>query len=147
MGLLDWVFASRKLAKTLYPEKRVVIHGVPIIITKLNPLSYVQGAQALTKVYDLYQKQKDSGELNQGVIDKIQKHYIDVFMSGVLGVMIHGRRLELSRKPVEPGDEDKKLFVKHLLNDWEFAEELYSEITLMTYGKKKMNQLKSQRGA
>ncbi len=148
MGLLDWVFASRNLSRALYPEKKIKIHGVPIVITKLNPLSHVQGAQALTKVYDIYSRAKDqSKDIPDGVVEKIQKHYADVFMSGVVGVEIHGVRLQLSRKPADPSEESTKLYVKHLLSDWEFAEELYAEITLFTYGKKKMKQFLSQRSA
>lgn len=142
LSFLKRLFKRRNILEALNPEKVVKIHGLYFTIKKINPLNYLEGTTSLKKTYGIYQKQEPAlVNCDTAAVERIKSHYVDVFMSGVSFV----NRLELSRKPIELEDYDKKLHVEHLLTDWSLAEELYAAIMEFTYGKKKMKQYRSQK--
>lgn len=145
MGLLDWLYSGRSLEKALNPTKVVKIHGIKFTIRKLRPLDYLNGANALKKVYDTYQKPETSNVLENSAIEKVYKHYIDVFMGGIVSAKCLGKELVPSRKPPEESEKDSKIYVENFLTDWSLAESLYNEIFSFTYGKKKIKLLMSQK--
>jgi len=127
------------------PEADVKIHKLRFKLRKLNPLDHLAGVNSLRRVYDVYQRpdKSESIVMDPGMIEKVKKHYCEVFMCGVVSV----NGLQLSRKPIDKEDFDKKLFVEHLLTDWSLAEELYQRISEFTYGKKKLRLLHLQKSA
>jgi hypothetical protein len=139
MNLLNWLLPDRSLAQALDPRKKVKIHGIKFTLRKLNPMDHLTGAQVLRRVHEIYQKNDASGEVvTEGMVEKLKKHYTDVFMASVVSVRCLGKELEPTRKEAGPG----KLPVGHLLTDWELAEQLYTAIMEFTYGKKKLKQLR-----
>ena len=57
---------------------------------------------------------------------KVREHLSDVILAGTI-------KPQLSRK-----EEEGKISISELFNDWEIAETLYNEILAFTYGKKKL---------
>lgn len=136
MGILDW-FKGRDLNSVLNKSYRVKVHGVVFYVKKLNPLDFMSGSKALSQIYDTYktqgekQAQVDAVLLNQ---NKLKDHYADVFMSSVV-----------SPKLVRDKEDQSGIWVYNLFTDWDLANELYQEISQITYGKKKLKSLISQR--
>ena len=129
------------MSSALNPQKRVKIHGITFTVRKINPLDYLAGAKALTKIHDVYESSREQAELNDAQIARIKEHYADVFMSGVVSVRCSGTELIPTRKQPESGEH--KILVSHLITDWSLAEALYLSIIEFTYGKKKLNRLAS----
>lgn len=141
MGLLNkifsFLFSSKKLSRTLNPEKKIKVHGLHIVIRKVNPIDYLSGMKAMRQVWELYKrKDQDALDIDEKSKGKILAHYTDFFMAGVISV----QGLSLSRDPVDYHIYPEKLYVQNLFNDWGIAEEIYQAIAEFTWGKKKIKQ-------
>jgi hypothetical protein len=129
--LYSWVF-RRRLSDALCPTRVVWVHRVPFVIRRLSPLDYLDGSKATRSTFDTYKTSKaQPAEVN---LKALKDTYVDVFMAAVMDP-------PLSRKVPAPGA--KEIWVENLLTDWSLATELYQEILLFTYGKKKFSQLSS----
>lgn len=133
MSFLD-LFRNQKLSSVLCKTYKVKVQGVKFELRKLNPLDYLNGSKALLQVYDTYKSTSAEKQADLVNINKIKDHYADVFMASVI-------EPKLSRKLDEAGT----IYVDNLFSDWDFATDLYAKIMEITYGKKKMKQLVSQK--
>ena len=121
-----WPFQNKTLGDHLRAEKTLRIKGIRFKIKKINIMDYLDGSKVLKKAYDTYQiKPSEDGLLQTK--SKIKSVYRDVFMAAVM-------RPILSRKE----DDAETIWVDDIFNDWALASELYSQIYLFTYGKKKL---------
>lgn len=131
--MLKW-FRSRSLEDEIEKRKKVKLRGVRFILKKIDPINYVDGSKVLLDSYQVYEVGgKKERVLTEGDKARMRKHYIDCFMASV----VHPR---LSRMDGEEGS----FFVDKFFDDWEFATELYQEILLVSYGKKKLKSLELQ---
>jgi len=125
---------GRELKDVVGQTKRVVVHGVPFKIRKVNPVDFLNGSEVMLKEFDTYKpKAQEIAEAQLEIkakkaLEQMQRHYRDVFMSAVVDP-------KLVRKPEDAGDG--ALFVDFLFTEWDLANELYAEIVAFTYGKKK----------
>jgi hypothetical protein len=134
MGLFDFL-VTRKLSYVLTQTHKVKIHGVKFELRKLNPLDYMNGSKALTQTFDTY-KTVDPDKVSEPLVNisKIKSHYVDVFMGSVV-----------SPKITRDKDSKDGIWVENLLIDWDLATDLYSKILELSYGKKKLKSLISQK--
>lgn len=116
-------FKRRTVEDVLNETKLVKVMGVIFEIKRLDAASYFDGSRSLLQMYQTYEDKRLVQDID---IDKVKKHYIDVFMNSVVSP-------KLSRKQGEPDT----LFVDNILKNWNLANMLYEEIILYTYGKKK----------
>jgi len=108
--------------------KTVKVHGIIFKIRKINPLDHVTGAKVMVSIHDKYRKAKDENiEPSEADLKKVKAHYRDIFMASVV-------KPQLSRKK----NDGVTIFVDDLLQNWDLAVELYEQINLLTYGKKKI---------
>lgn len=117
-------FGSKKLDSVLDATRKVKISGVVFTIKKINVLNYLEGSKIIQQSYDLYKSGK--GEQPNEVSEKKIKEFFSQFL--VAGVV----NPKLSFK-----DDGSGIFVEKLFVDWDMCMQLYSEIMLFTYGKKK----------
>lgn len=120
---------EKTLSQALHPTKRVKIEGIIFEIRKINPLDYMAGYKVVAKCFDIYSKEDSQAQADLTNIDKIKKHYADIFSLAVISPRI-------ARKEGEEG-----LQAEALLMNWDIAEKLYEEIISFSYGKKKIQQL------
>jgi len=117
-------FKSKKLESVLEETKTIRVHGIRIVICKINVLNYLDGSKALNQSYDLYK----SGQRNTPIDfydKKILEHIKHVIYSGVVNP-----KITLS------SDKDG-LFIDKLFTDIDLVLSIYNEIMLFTNGKKK----------
>ena len=135
--MFGW-FRKRTLESALNTSYRVKVHGVIFHIRKLNPIDFLTGAKAIRMHFETYKTagQKEQLAMLEQNGDKITEHYRDVIMSCVISP-------KLSRKENKPG----AIYVENLFTDWELVNELYLRIMELTYGKKKLKSLASQKTA
>lgn len=127
-----WPF-NKNLEDVLDAKKQIRVHGVKFIIKKIDPSNFLDGSKVMLQIYDTYQVDKTSPMVNDSAtLDKIKTHYKDVFMASIVSP-------KLVRK------DSGGLLVDNLFTEWDLAHELYSEIMLHTYGKKKILKLLSQK--
>ncbi len=124
-----WPF-SRRLEDVLDQTKSVRVHGVKFLIKKIDTTNFLDGSKVMLKMYDIYKVKgsalpEDQTEKN---LLKVKEHYRDVFMASIVSP-------KLTRK-----NEGMGIFVDNIFTEWDLANELYSEIMLYTYGKKKLIQ-------
>ena len=123
---------GRDLKESLHQVKKIRINGVNITIKRIDMMNYLEGHSVLFKTIDVIDNKRiDEKQLEKWArspeYQKIKKHYIDVFMSGVVKPV-------LSRKD----DDGTNVFVEELFTMGDLSEKLYSEIINFTYGKKKI---------
>ena len=118
-------FKRRSLDDRLNETKKINVCGVIFKIRKFSTLDYMDGSDALRQIYKTYTV--GGKEIDKVSVNKIKKHYTDVFMASVL-------EPKLARKKADKGAP-----VDGLFNDWELAHELYEKVCEFTYGKKKTN--------
>lgn len=138
MGFLDWVKPSKRLSDVLCRTFKVKVHGVYFEIRKINPVDFIAGTKALAQFYSVYKTQgQKEQEANSTLAnpEKIKEHFADVFLAAV----VHPK---LVRKEE---DKDQGIYVHYLMSDWELAQDLYSKIMEITYGKKKLKLFTSQK--
>jgi hypothetical protein len=140
--MLSWIFSSGRISDKLDPRRIVSLHGIKFTLRKLRPEDYLSGANALVRAQDVYKTSANAGtNIDLAMINKLRAHYRDVLMAGVVSVKCMGKELIPTRKEFEPGEP--KIHIDNLLTDWTLAEELYAEIMLFTYGKKKLKEFLS----
>lgn len=114
-----------------------VVHGVKFELRKLSPIDYLAGARSIHMHFDTYkskgqQEQLDTVGTGQ---EKIKEHYRHIFMSAVISPKLKWK-----------DEADKEgIFVDNLFTDWDLATELYLAIMQVSYGKKKLMSLLSQK--
>jgi len=124
--LFDWLF-GRNLEDVVNETKKINVRGVKFHIRKVNLLDHLEGAKVLTQVFDTHKtKGEKAAALQNAKSDKVRSHLTDVFMAGVVSPQLARKR------------EDTGVLVDSLFLDWGIAFDLYNEIMLFTYGKKKM---------
>lgn len=124
--MFDWLF-GRNLDDVVNETKKINVRGIRFHIRKINLLDHLDGAKVLTQVFDTHKtKGEKAAAIQNAKTEKIQAHLTDVFMAGVISP-------KLTRKREDPG-----VLVDSLFMDWGIAFDLYNEIMLHTYGKKKM---------
>ena len=110
--------------------KKIKSCGIIFKIRKINPLDHVTGAKVMVAIHDKYRKIKEQDtdvEVSDTDLKKVKSHYRDVFMASVV-------KPQLSRKK----DDGLKIFVDDIIQNWDLAIDLYEQINLLTYGKKKI---------
>ena len=115
------------LESHLNETKKVKISGVKFTIKKLNTLNYLDGSKSLRQVYDLY-KTKGQDSVDSANEKKLAEHFSHVLVNCVVSP-------KLSLK-----DDGSGYFVDKMFSDWDMVVNLYNEIMVFTYGKKKMKQ-------
>lgn len=124
--MLKW-FRGRQLEDLLNAVATVKVHGIKFKIKKIDALNFMDGSQAVVQMYQSYEaKRQDKSQIN---VDKIKKHYSDVFLAAVL-------EPKLCRKEEEK--KDGAIWVENLFTEWTLVNELYAKILEFTYGKKKI---------
>lgn len=127
---------STQLDDILDPRKKVTIRGVDFVIRKINPMDHVHGAKVLAQSYQVKtlesRKKEKQGDVN---IEKAKEHFRDVFTQCVV-------EPKMVRKEYNAGPGC--VHVDRLFLDWDVANELYTEIMIFTYGKKKVQAHLSQ---
>jgi len=116
---------SRSLKSKLDETKVVLVSGVKFKIKKINSLNYLDGSKALVSSFEIYKTgNKDAANL---VSDKkIMEHLCHVICVGVIFP-----KLSLKK-------EEGSIFVEDLFVDPSLVNDLYEQIMLFTYGKKKV---------
>lgn len=118
---------SNDLDSHLNETKKVKIAGVKFVIKKLNTLNYLDGSKSLRQVYDLY-KTKGQESADPASEKKLAEHFSHVLVNCVVSP-------KLSLK-----DDGSGYLVDKMFSDWDMVVNLYNEIMVFTYGKKKMKQ-------
>ena len=135
MRWLKRLIFGQELRDHLMETRNIKCRGMRFTIRRIDPLVYMDGSRVLKETFQKYKIDKgNSGELPEKVrADEIKKHYIDVLCAGIV-------KPEISRKK----DDGQKIFVEYLFTDWALANDLYEQIMLFTYGKKKTKSSISQ---
>ena len=121
---------NKELKDVVGQTKRVKVRDVLFTIRKLEPVHYLNGSRAAFKIYDTWKREKDV-DFSEKELKKIKEHYKDVLIASIV-------------KPLISRDgKGESTHVDEIINDWEFAGELYTEIMCFTKGvkKKKMQHL------
>lgn len=125
------LFKNKSLKGHLRQTKELKVNGVIFKIRKVNPVDFLDGSKVLLNEYQLYEVGRKASDGDSQAIDKqmkkLKKHFIDVFMCGVV-------KPALTRKPDK---EPEKIGVEEMFVDWGMANNLYEEIIDFSYGKKK----------
>ena len=117
-------FRKKNLNQVLNQTKKVRIHGVLFTLKKINPMDHLTGAKVLAASYAEYTRKPDEN-MDQSAYNKIKEHLKDVILASVISP-------KLSRKEGGEG-----IYIEQLFSDFSLINDLYSEIMLHSYGKKK----------
>lgn len=130
--MFDW-FKGRSLRAALSDTKMVRVKGVRFKIRKISVLDFLDGSKVLQKSFITYEEKRKAGKrIDQEALAKnIQSHLRDVFLSAVV-------EPTLTRKQDDGSDA---VFVDEIFADMDLANELYNEILIHTYGKKKVTSI------
>ena len=125
---------GRDLIDAINETKKIRVCGIKFEITKLSVLDHIQSNKTLLKAYGEWNEKKgdENIKITDSYMKKLKAHYSDCFLQSVVAPKI-------SRKA-----EDGGIWVEHLFTDWDLAEELYNQIMIYTYGKKKVKLFISQ---
>ncbi len=130
MGFFKFIrslFCGKDLADHLNETIIIKCHDIRFRIRRISPLDYMNGSKVMMETFAKYKiSEGNAKEINKVSSAEIKAHYTDVFMSGIVNPT-------LSRTAGEAGT----VFVDNLFTDWGLANDLYGEIMLFTYGKKK----------
>ena len=123
---------GRDLKESLHEVRKIRLNGVNFTIKKIDVMNYLEGHTVLLKTLDVIDNKRiDEKQIEKWAkspeYSKIKKHYIDVFMSGVV-------RPILSRKE----NDGTNICVDEIFTMGDLSEKLYSSIIAFTYGKKKI---------
>lgn len=121
------LFRKKTLDDFLNETKKVKVKGLEFVIRKISPIDYLDGSKILQQSYALYQNNKAS-------IDPMAEKKIKEFFSNVLCSAV------VSPKIVHKADDSSGTHVERMFVDWEMVMQLYEEIMVFTYGKKKLKQ-------
>jgi hypothetical protein len=123
MGVFDW-FGTKNLSDVLSKTYKVKVQGVLFELRKIDPTDFMAGNKAMIQLFDTYKTAKEKDLLEAQILQKskIRDHYADTFLAAVI-------EPKLVRSAE---DQDKGIWVQNLFSDWEFANELYGKIKLLT---------------
>lgn len=129
-----WPFGKKEksLQEALFETKIVFVHGVRWKIRKVSPIDFVRGARVHRAFFETYSKssvEQQAEMLDKNAEEKIKDHFRDTFMSCVT-----------EPKLCYAKDKEKTpeaICVDNLFTDWDLVNELYEEIVLHSFGKKK----------
>lgn len=119
---------GKKLENKLNELHYVTVEGVKFKIKKLEPIHFLNGSKVMQQYFDTYtvgNKVENPDEIK--LLKQVKEHFKDVFLAAVV-------EPKLKRKN-EP--EVEGIFVENLFTEWSLCNELYAQIQLITYGKKK----------
>jgi hypothetical protein len=136
------LFITRKLSHVLERTYHVKVHGVKFELRKINPIDYMTGSKAVVQVYQTYKvggSEKELDDPSLATLNKMKEHYIDVFMASIVNPQLRREKLSKDGKAMEG------IWVYHLLTDWALSNDLYAKILEISYGKKKLKYLLSQK--
>ncbi|RJP50522.1 MAG: hypothetical protein C4586_05925 [Anaerolineaceae bacterium] len=137
MGWLRRLFGSRNLNDVLSETKTVRIQGVRFVIRKIDPLAHMMGSKVMQANFEEYKNKKAMtapAPMDAERLKATREHFRDMFLAAVVHPKIC-RNKEDANDDVIPVD--------NLLTDWALANEIYAEIVLFTYGKKKLSRSSS----
>lgn len=140
--MLKWIkrlIFGKNLNEVLGETKTVKIHGIKFTIRKLDAVHFLDGSKVLAQVFDTYKVEavKDK-EKAQASMKKVKEYWADVFLASVVSPV-------LVRKKEDAVGE--AILVDNLFTEWDLVNELYAQIILFTYGKKKLRQSTSRASA
>ena len=125
--MFGWFRKPKDISEVALQRKKIVVHGVPFEIKKIDVLNYLDGSKVMLQSYDTY---KTGAPVDKAALEashkKLKEHYRDVILSGVVSP-------KLDRKKDEDG-----FFVEDLFENFEFATEVYRAVLEFTFGKKKL---------
>lgn len=126
-------FRRNNLEARLNATEKVKVCGIIFRIKKIDALSFMDGSSAVMQVFQSYEdrregKKSKTEDEKLRDLERVKKHYTDVFLSGVVEPKLC-RKLEEQAPGV--------IFVDNLFSDWALVNELYEKIVSLTYGKKK----------
>lgn len=122
--MFNW-FKGRSLESVLDATRKVKVSGVVFTIRKINPLHYLDGSKIIQQQYEIYKSKKE--DQNAEVNTKKMSEFFSQFL--VASVVYP----KLSLK-----DDGSGIFVEKMFVDWDMCMQIYSEVMLFTYGKKKL---------
>lgn len=131
--MLGWLF-GRELKDVLNETKKIKVCGVRFTIKKVNLLNHLDGSKVLLQSFDTHKTEGAKQALSQVQQSekKIKDHYSAVLMAGVVEPALCWTE--------EDAKAGKGIWVDQIYTNWEMVDELYSQIMILTYGKKKMKQ-------
>lgn len=135
--MFGWFKKEKNLGDVLNQTREVIIEGVRFEIRKVDPTTLLRGFKAIPKTVDTYEGKRADSQVEIAAdqsLDKLKKYYADLFVGAVVRP-----QLTLDVK------DQTKVHVDELFTNWELVEELYYQIILFTYGKKKLKLLISQK--
>ena len=120
-----------ELKDYLTSTKRVRIRGVIFHIKKIQVMDYLEGQKVMQEIFSTYRTQTEKDrklkidDAFSKNVNKVKGFMTDIIMAGVV-------KPELSRKK----DDEGKIHVDEIFEDWILAQELTTKILSNTYGKK-----------
>lgn len=137
MSWLGRLFGYRSVNDVLSETKTVRIQGVRFVLKKVDPLEHLKGSKVMQANFEEYKNKKavtGPQSMDPDRLKDTREHFRDMFLAAVVHPKIC-RNKEDATGDVIPVD--------NLLTDWALANEIYSEIILFTYGKKKLSRSSS----
>lgn len=117
---------GEKAEFALRQTRKIKVGGILFTIKRLDTFDYLKGYQVLIKSFGKYEDKKiDSAGINDPSMEKVKKHYKDVFMSGVV------------KPKLSIDGKGENIHVDEIFSLGNVYVELYNEIINFTYGKKK----------
>lgn len=126
--MLGWLF-GKDLKTVLSETKKITVDGIRFEIKKVNVLNYLDGSKVLLNTYDIHKTAKAKEAVVPPNVKEIEKHYKQVLVAGVVSPA-----LSLEEK-------EGCILVDELFTYPGTVEKLYTQIMVLTYGKKKVKQL------
>lgn len=133
MGWFRRLFGSRDLNDVLSETRTVRIQGVKFVLKKVDPIAHLAGARVMQSNFEEYKNKKAISApvpVDQDKLQAMREHFKDMFLAAVVHPNICRNKEDASGDVIP---------VDNLLTDWPLANEIYSEIVLFTYGKKKLS--------
>ena len=95
--MFGWFTKPKDISEVALQRKKIVVHGVPFEIKKIDVLNYLDGSKTMLQLYDTY---KAVGPTDRVALEashkKVREHYRDVILAGVVSP-------KLARKKDEDG--------------------------------------------
>lgn len=122
-----WPFRkSMTLGEKVLGTKKIIVENVTFHIKKINILDHLEGYKVMLKTFETYQREGAPKDVTASDLKKLKAHYRDIILCGVVSPEIK------MKNDARPG-----IFVDEIFNEWEMAEELYTQIVMHSYDKKK----------
>jgi hypothetical protein len=133
---MNWIgrlFGYRSVNDVLNETKTIRVQGVRFVIKKVDPLAHLTGSKVMQANFEEYKNKKEITAVQPIDPDRLKatrEHFRDMFLAAVVHPKICRKKEDASGDVIP---------VDNLLTDWALANEIYAEIVLFTYGKKKLS--------